>query len=98
VPAITLAASPQWWWLIPAAVALILYYALWSRYLAGRRYALLYDSLWGLPVPMAILPVVVFLAAAGWLSNAWIAIAALVLAAGHIPVAVITRRAIAATP
>jgi hypothetical protein len=54
---------------------------------------LLYRPLWRVPVPMAILPAAVFLAAAAWLSNPWIAIAALILAAGHIPVSVITARA-----
>jgi hypothetical protein len=93
VPAITQPGHLIWWWSIPAALALVAYYALWARYLAsGRRLTLLYDTVWRIPVPMAILPVVVFLAAAAWLSNPWIAIAALLLAAGHIPVAVITSR------
>ncbi|WOF21902.1 hypothetical protein N8K70_10950 [Microbacterium betulae] len=39
----------------------------------------------------------VFLAAAAWLGSPWIAVAALVLAAGHVPVAMITGRAIGST-
>lgn len=41
---------------------------------------------------MAILPVIVFLAAAALLNNLWVAVAALVLAAGHVPAAVLIAR------
>lgn len=74
------------------ADGLLVYYALWVRYLqTGRRVAALY---WwrGIPIPMAILPVVVFLSAAGWLGSPWIAVAALVLAAGRIPVSWVIAR------
>lgn len=99
VPAITLPGPIVWWWLLPGVVALATYCALWCRYLAaGREQALLYAALWRIPVPMAVMPVVVFLCAAAWLSNPWIAIAAVVLAVGHIPVALLTRSAIRATP
>lgn len=95
VPAITLPGAIVWWWALPAAVALATYYALWVRYLVtGREQAQLYASLWRIPVPMAVMPVLVFLCAAAWLSNPWIALAAVVLAVGHIPVALLTRRAI----
>ncbi|MFJ3473323.1 hypothetical protein ACIPJ1_10345 [Microbacterium maritypicum] len=99
VPAITVPGAIIWWWVLPAAVALATYDVLWCRYLVeGREQTLLYASLWRVPVPMAVMPVVVFLCAAGWLSNPWIALAAVVLAAGHIPVALLTRRAIRSTP
>ncbi len=99
VPAITLPGAIVWWWALPAAVALATYYALWGRYLVvGREQALLYASLWRIPVPMAVMPVLVFLCAAAWLNNPWIAIAAVVLAVGHIPVALLTRRAIGSAP
>jgi hypothetical protein len=98
VPAISVPGAIVWWWLLPAVVALATYYVLWCRYLvAGREQALLYASLWRVPVPMAVMPVIVFLCAAGWLSNSWIALAAVVLAIGHIPVALLTRRAICST-
>ncbi|TCK24606.1 hypothetical protein [Pseudonocardia endophytica] len=93
VPAITEPGNIVWWWALPAAGALVAYYALWTRYLVGGcRVSLLYDRVWLIPVPMAILPVVTFLATAAWLGNLWIAVSALVLATGHIPVAVITSR------
>jgi hypothetical protein len=98
VPAITLPGAIVWWWVFPAAVALATYYGLWGRYLGGREQVLLYASLWRVPVPMAVTPVLVFLSAAGWLSNPWIALAAVILAAGHIPVALLTRRAIRSAP
>ncbi|WOF23264.1 hypothetical protein N8K70_00920 [Microbacterium betulae] len=99
LPAITRPGNIVWWWTLPAAIALVAYYALWTRYLIdGRLHTLLYEPLWRVPVPMAILPVGVFLATAAWLSNPWIAAAALVLGAGHVPVAIITSRTIASTP
>ena len=95
VPAITQPGEFVGWWAIPALVSLAGYYALWGRYLfTGRVGPTLYQPWWVIPVPMAIFPVVVFLSAAGWLSNPWIAVAAMVLAAGHIPVSVITARTV----
>lgn len=93
VPVITAAGELRWWWAAPATLALVGYYALWGRYLAtGRTFGALYRRLWRVPVPMAILPVIVFLATAAWLSNVWIAVAAVVLAAGHIPSSLIVSR------
>lgn len=95
VPVITAPGSLVWGWAIPTGAALLGYGGFWIRYLtAGRRYTLLYDDVARLPVPMAILPVAIFAAAACWLSNPWIGVAAAVLAAGHIPAAVITARSL----
>lgn len=96
VPAITTIGDTASWWALPAASALVGYYALWGRYLTtGRDPTTLYRDWRGLPVPMALLPVLVFLTSAAWLSNGWIALAALVLAAGHLPAATITARTLA---
>lgn len=93
VPAITAPGELRWWWLVLVAAAVAAYWALWGRYLtSGRTVAALYGPLWRVPVPMAILPVVAFAASAAWLSNGWIALAAAVLAAGHIPASVLTAR------
>jgi len=93
VPAITEPGETRWWWAVPVAAAVSTYYALWGRYLmTGRIASALYRPLWRVPVPMAILPVVAFAAAAAWLGNGWIALAALVLAAGHIPASVLIAR------
>jgi hypothetical protein len=96
VPAVVLPGTLVWPWLIVAIAALAGYDALWGRYLdRGRSLRLLYGPFWRVPVPMAILPVVTFLAAAAWLSNPWLAVAAVVLAIGHIPASVIIARTLA---
>ena len=95
VPAATRAGDLAWGWMIPTAIALLVSFALWGRYLArGRRVAHLFDPVARIPVPLAIIPVVVFLCASAWLGNPWIALAAVVLAAGHVPVALHTARAV----
>jgi hypothetical protein len=97
VPVITETGSLSWWWLPAVAIAVAAYYALWGRYLTGgRRSADLYRPLWKLPVPMAVLPVVAFLATGAWLGNPWIMAAAIVLAVGHIPASLIIARSSAA--
>ncbi|PVW06347.1 hypothetical protein DEA06_02105 [Microbacterium sp. Gd 4-13] len=96
VPAITEAGPPRWLWMVAVSAGLIAYYTLWARYLVqGRRSVALYGRVWKVPVPMAILPVVVFLATGAWLENPWISASALVLAAGHIPASLILARAVA---
>jgi len=93
VPAITVGTSMHWWWLIPVSVLVLGYWGLWVRFLAaGRPLEALFGPVLGVPVPMALLPVATFLAGAVWLANPWVAIAAVVLAVGHIPSSVITAR------
>jgi hypothetical protein len=50
-------------------LALLLYYACWVRYFVrGRLYALLFEPFLGVPLPLAISPIVYFLAACSiWL-------------------------------
>ena len=94
VPAITLGGSVLWWWLAPVVVLIVAYWMLWVRYVvAGRPLSALFGRFWGVPVPMALLPVAAFLAGAMWLENPWVAMAAAVLAAGHIPSSVIMAKA-----
>lgn len=95
LPALSTPAIVAPWWIVPLVAALLGYYALWARYLfTGRAGSSLY---WwrGVPAPMAVLPVAVFATTAGWLGDPWIAVAAAVLAAGHIPIALLTARAVA---
>ena len=97
VPAITQPGPVVGWWALPVFGGLAGYYALWGRYLlTGRAGAALYRPSWVVPVPMALLPVEVFLSTAAWLSNPWIAVAAVVLACGHIPVSAIVARTVCA--
>ncbi len=65
--------------------ALAIYYAGWIRYFRrGREYAALFAPLIGVPVPMAISPVVCFLAASLVVQSGWLAMAAVTLGVGHI--------------
>lgn len=67
------------------ALALGFYYAGWARYvLRGRSNALLFAPLMGIPLPMAVSPVLYFLLASVLLRSAPLAVAAAVLGVGHI--------------
>ncbi len=67
------------------ALALVFYYIGWARYtLKGHRFVLLFAPLLGVPLPMAISPVIYFAAAAVFLSSWPLAVAVLLLAAGHL--------------
>ncbi|MGA3246563.1 MAG: hypothetical protein ABSE41_18240 [Bacteroidota bacterium] len=70
-----------------APITLTIYYAGWWRYVRhGRAYKLLFSPLFGIPLPMAISPVVYF-GAWSFLFNSWpLATATLILAIGHISV------------
>lgn len=95
VPAITTPSVVAWRWSPVVLAGLGGYYLLRALYLRrGRELAALYRPVAGVPVPMAVLPVVALLATGAWLSNVWIAGAAVVLAAGHIPSAVLTAQTI----
>jgi ABC-type glycerol-3-phosphate transport system permease component len=54
--------------------------------LGGRAEVLFYRSMLGIPLPMAVMPVLYFLLAAAWLNSIWLLISALVLGVGHITV------------
>lgn len=95
VPALTQPGAVVHWWAVPTVACLVLYYALWGRYLVtGRAGAALYRPLWRVPVPMAVVPVLVFLGTAAWLGNGWIAAAAAIFAIGHVPTASSTSDAV----
>ncbi|MDR5701859.1 hypothetical protein [Agromyces aerolatus] len=97
VPAVTSPGGVEWAWSLPTIGCLAAYLALWVRYLVRGRHAhLLFRGPWGLPIPMAILPVLVFLGLSAWLTNPWIAASAVVLAAGHLPTSWLTRGALSA--
>jgi hypothetical protein len=61
------------------------YYVCWARYLLlGHRFELLYKPCLGFPLPLAICPMVYFLAAAALLHSPYLWLAASILAVGHI--------------
>lgn len=85
-------------WLALVLLCVAAYYGLWGRYLlGGRPFLLLYAPLGPLPVPMAVLPVIAFLAAAAWWSSWPLAALATVLAIGHLSTAWIVARSMQAT-
>lgn len=67
--------------LIPVAVCIAIYWALWGRYLHRRDFALLYAPLWRIPIPMALFPIAAFALS---VTSLWLAIAVAVLAVGHL--------------
>jgi hypothetical protein len=71
--------------LVVMALALLLYYAGWARYFTrGRSYALLFEPLLGIPIPLAISPIVYLLAASVLLGSWYLALAAVTLGIGHL--------------
>lgn len=71
-------------WLVLMAVCIAVYWALWIRYAARRDFAMLFEPLMFIPVPMAVFPVLAFASAAVWARSPWLGIAAAALALGHI--------------
>lgn len=73
-----------WFWV--SLVILAAYWALWVRFFAsGRPFRALYAPLGPLPIPMAVLPVCLFLVMALWGHSIGLGLVALVLALGHVP-------------
>ncbi|MGG3281394.1 hypothetical protein [Paenibacillus solani] len=71
--------------LIIMMLSLLLYYGCWCRYYWGRReYRLLFQPFLGIPVPLAISPVIYSLAASVVLHSILLFIISIVFAAGHI--------------
>lgn len=67
-------------------VFLLIYYVGWTRYiLSGRSYRLLFDKLLGMPLPLAISPVIYFALGALLLESWTLMMGTLILAIGHIP-------------
>ncbi|MBN1811999.1 MAG: hypothetical protein JXA14_09205 [Anaerolineae bacterium] len=82
--------------LVVMVLALVCYYRGWLRYVQqGRHYALLFASLWGIPLPMAAMPIIYFGAAAALVRSWLLAVATLVFAIGHLAVSEHERRKIA---
>jgi len=73
--------------LVVMALALLLYYAGWARYFArDRSYALLFEPFLGVPLPLAISPIVYFLAASVLFGSWYLALATVVLGVGHLSI------------
>ncbi len=71
-------------WFVLMIICIIAYYCLWIRYiLVGRTFALLFQPLAGIPVPMAIFPVLAFAFAALLGRSVCLGVAVIILAMGH---------------
>ncbi|KWX85394.1 hypothetical protein AMQ83_25030 [Paenibacillus riograndensis] len=72
--------------LIVMLLSLGVYYYGWGRYFRnGRPYRLLFTPLMGIPVPLAVSPVLYFLAASVILHSGVLLLISLIFGAGHIP-------------
>ncbi len=77
--------------LLLALLALALYYAAWTRYFTGgRSYELLGAPLSGVPLPLAVFPVIFLLASSYLLSSLPMMVAAALFGIFHIWVSAIT--------
>ena len=73
--------------LVVMVLALLFYYAGWSRYfVCDRRYALLFKSFLGVPLPLAISPIVYYLAASVMFGSWYLALATAILGVGHLSI------------
>jgi hypothetical protein len=71
--------------LVVMFVALALYYLGWVRYFAhGRRPALLYEPLFEVPLPLAVAPIALLLAASVAQRSIWLGAAAATFGAAHL--------------
>lgn len=81
--------------LIVILIFLLIYYAGWFRFFySGRVYEYLYLPLIDIPIPLALSPVVYFLYMSFLLDSTLMLISTIVFAAGHIPLSIISYRAI----
>ncbi len=88
-----------WPWGVLVALPASLYVGRWVALVTrGADKRELYAS-WGvIPVPMAVIPVLVFALTAAWLRAPWLALASGALALGHIPVSLAVARACRSIP
>ena len=81
--------------LIVVVIFLLIYYAGWFRFFySGRVYEYFYLPLLDIPIPLALSPVVFFLFFSFLLNSNLLLIATLIFAAGHLPLSIISYRAI----
>jgi len=77
--------------LLAMFVFLAIYGAGWLRYyVRGRGYELLFSPMYGMPVPLAISPILYFISASVVLHSPLLFLSSLLLALGHIPLSLDT--------
>lgn len=76
-------------------IFLLFYYLGWIRYFREKReYHLLFKPMFGLPVPLAVSPILYFLSASVVLQSNLLFLSSLILAIGHIPLSLISYRSL----
>jgi hypothetical protein len=71
-------------WFILMVISIIVYYALWIRYvIKGKYFSLLFKPIWIIPIPMAIFPVLAFGFAALLGKSVYLGITVIIFAIGH---------------
>ena len=71
-------------WFVLMTASILIYEGLWIRYFTqGREFSLLFGPLCGIPIPMAVFPVLAFGFAAVWVGSIWLGMAVAVFAIGH---------------
>lgn len=74
-------------WAVLMLVCIVIYYGLWLRYIsAGQEFSSLWTPFLGIPIPLAVIPVLAFGFAALWGRSLWLGAASVILAIGHITV------------
>lgn len=72
-------------WLIAAFLMMILYEICWIRYFTNERtYKHFYGSFYGIPIPLASLPVMAFLLLGIYGKVIWLIVSALIFGIGHL--------------
>lgn len=80
---------------IGMSIFLLLYYSGWIRYFRrGRDYKLLFLPMIGIPVPLAIIPILYFICASVVLHSPLLFLSSLLFAIGHIPISLKTYQRI----
>jgi len=71
--------------MIGMIVCIVIYYLLWLRYfINGRENILLFKKILGIPVPMAVFPVLFLILAGFWLNSIWLIVIGILFGIGHV--------------
>ena len=77
--------TPWSLWLIASFLLMLFYELSWIRYFKGpRTNADFYKSLWGIPAPLAVLPVAAFFLLGVYGRVVWMVLSSIILGIGHI--------------
>lgn len=93
--AIRMEGGLEWIALGMMLLSLGFYVSGWIRYLRNEReYRYLYASMLGIPVPMAVMPVLYFISASMLLHSVPLLVCSLILGIGHIPASIRIQRSL----